>query len=441
MTDATANGAAAGAHERYRSARFRRRLRRRHAWGAVLRLAGIGAIVVALGMLGVLLVSIGLRGYTAFQQVQIRLEVHFDPADLPAEDDGRPTAEALADADYTPIIRDALQARLGEAEGVVAAREMGALVSNGAQYTLRRMAGDDPDLVGERRTVWLAASGDIDMVVKGIVPVDVQLDERQLSDRQLAWLEELRDAGDIRTAFNTDFFTGTTSREPELAGIWGAFVGSMLTLAVTLILAFPVSVLAAVYLEEFAPKNRWTEMIEININNLAAVPSIIFGLLGLAVFLNVFDLPRSSPLAGGVVLALMTLPIVIISARSALRSVPPAYREAARQLGASPQQVVAYSVLPVAMPGILTGTIIGMAQALGETAPLLLMGMVAFVNDVPNGFTDAATVLPVQIYLWAESAERGFVEKTAAGILVLLAVLVTMNAAAIYLRQRLQKRG
>lgn len=264
--------------------------------------------------------------------------------------------------------------------------------------------------------------------------------DRRVKDNEVAWIETLREQGQVRTVFNTPFFTEADSREPEQAGIWGAVVGSFLTLVITLTLAFPVGVLAAIYLEEFAPKNRLTDLIEVNINNLAAVPSIVFGLLGLAMFLNFFGLPRSAPLVGGMVLALMTLPTVIIASRAALKAVPPSIREAALGVGASKVQTVTHHVLPLAMPGILTGTIIGMAQALGETAPLLMIGMVAFIADVPGGFTDAATVLPVQIFLWADAPERAFVAKTSAAIMVLLAFLIFMNAMAVVLRKRFERR-
>ena len=244
----------------------------------------------------------------------------------------------------------------------------------------------------------------------------------------------------MKKRFNTTFFTAGDSREPELAGILGAAAGSFFTLVVTLLLSFPIGVAAAVYLEEFAPKNRWTDLIEVNINNLAAVPSIIFGLLGLAVFLNFFGLPRSAPVVGGLVLTLMTLPVIIIASRSALKSVPPSIREAALGVGASEMQMVAHHVLPLALPGMLTGTIIGMARALGETAPLLMIGMVAFIVDIPAGFTDPATALPVQIYLWADSPERAFVERTSGAIIVLLAFLIIMNAVAVILRKRYERR-
>ena len=274
----------------------------------------------------------------------------------------------------------------------------------------------------------------------GIFVVETPETERRLPDRDAAWVWSLEQAGQIESRFAIEFFTEGNSREPEQAGIWGAVVGSFLTLVITLLLSFPIGVLAAVYLEEFAPKNRWTDIIEVNINNLAAVPSIVFGLLGLAVFLNFFALPRSAPMVGGMVLALMTLPTIIIASRAALKAVPPSIREAALGMGASKLQVMTHHVLPLAMPGILTGTIIGMAQALGETAPLLMIGMVAFVVDIPGGFTDPASVLPVQIFMWADLPERAFVAKTSAAILVLLGFLVLMNALAVLLRKRFERR-
>ncbi len=288
--------------------------------------------------------------------------------------------------------------------------------------------------------VWVPADDDVDMLVKGHMERNVSESQRRIDDRQLTWVDHLVSRGQIKKVFNMTFFTAGDSREPELAGIWGAVCGSFYTLIVTLVLSFPVGAAAAVYLEEFAPKNRWTDIIEVNINNLAAVPSIVFGLLGLAVFLNFFGLPRSVPLVGGLVLTLMTLPTIIISSRSALKAVSPSIREAALSIGASKVQMVAHHVLPQALPGMLTGSIIGMAQALGETAPLLMIGMVAFIVDIPAGFTDPSTVLPVQIYLWADSPERGFLEKTSAAIMVLLIFLMVMNCAAVFLRRIFEKR-
>jgi phosphate transport system permease protein len=287
--------------------------------------------------------------------------------------------------------------------------------------------------------MWLIADDDIDTYFKSLNNKDGPFKGR-MTEHKETWLQSLIESGEVETRFNTNFFSKGDSREPELAGIYGAAMGSFYTLLITIILAFPLGVAAAVYLEEFALRNRWTNFIEVNINNLAAVPSIIFGLLGLAVFINFFDVPRSVPLVGGLVLTLMTLPTIIISSRAAIKSVPPSIREAAIGVGASPMQVVLHHVLPLAMPGMLTGAIIGMARALGETAPLLMIGMVAFIVDVPTGFNDPATALPVQIFLWADSPERAFVEKTSAAIMVLLAFLVIMNTVAVVLRKRLERR-
>jgi phosphate transport system permease protein len=278
------------------------------------------------------------------------------------------------------------------------------------------------------------------MLIKGRMDRHLPEEERRLKDKQIECIDKLNEEGRIRKKFNTTFFTAGDSREPELSGIKGAAFGSFFTLLVTLLLSFPIGVAAAVYLEEFAPKNRLTDLIEVNINNLAAVPSIVFGLLGLAVFLNFFGLPRSAPLVGGLVLTLMTLPTIIIASRASLKSVPPSIREAALGVGASKTQMVSHHVLPLAMPGMLTGTIIGMAQALGETAPLLMIGMVAFIVDIPGGFTDPATVLPVQIYLWYDLPEAAYVERTSAAIMVLLGFLITMNALAVVMRKKFERR-
>jgi phosphate transport system permease protein len=319
-------------------------------------------------------------------------------------------------------------------------RDLNAILSSGAPYQLLDMVIDDPSLVGTRQTVALIADDDIDMLFKGRIDRTAAPQDRRLSDKVIAWVDRLDAEGRVVKKFNAGFFTNGDSREPELAGIGGAVAGSFYMLLVTLALSFPVGVAAAVYLEEFAPKNHWTDLIEVNINNLAAVPSIVFGLLGLAMFINLLGLPRSAPLVGGLVLTLMTLPTIIISARAALKSVSPSIREAALGVGASPMQTVFQHVLPLAMPGMLTGTIIGMAQALGETAPLLMIGMVAFIVDIPGGPMDPSTALPVQVYLWADSPERAFVERTSAAIMVLLAFLIAMNAFAVIMRRRFERR-
>ena len=314
------------------------------------------------------------------------------------------------------------------------------IVSPGAGFMLRERVLADPGLIGRTERIWVPADDDIDILVKGHIDRNAPESERRVKNDQIAWVTLLEETGRIEKRFNTTFFTAGDSREPELAGIRGAAVGSFYTLLVTLVLSFPIGVAAAVYLEEFAPTNRLTDIIEVNINNLAAVPSIIFGLLGLAVFINFFGLQRSAPLVGGLVLTLMTLPTIIIASRAALKSVPPSIREAALGMGASKMQTITHHVLPLAMPGMLTGTIIGMAQALGESAPLLMIGMVAFIVDVPGGPLDPSTVLPVQIFLWVDSPEPAFVERTSAAIMVLLAFLITMNAIAVVLRRRFERR-
>ena len=299
---------------------------------------------------------------------------------------------------------------------------------------------DDLSSIGERRTLWLPASSEVDLVFKGKVPRSAEAGGR-LTPRQAAWLGELERAGDVRLRPNLRFFTSGDSRDPVQAGLAAAVIGSFYAVLVTVLVAFPLGVATAIYLEEFAPKNnRWIDLIEVNINNLAAVPSIVFGLLGLAVFLNFFGLPRSSPLAGGLILSLLTLPVIVIAARVAIQSVPPSIRHAAYAVGATPLQVIQHHVLPMALPGILTGTIIGIARAVGETAPLLMMGMVAFIVDLPKTPVDPATALPVQIFLWSDIPERGFVEKTSAAILVLLAFLITLNSVAVGLRRRWERR-
>ncbi len=411
---------------------------RRHAAERRFRLYGILAIVVAVSFLVLLLGSIAVQGYTAFTATQIRLDVTFEPEVIDPEGTGDP--ELWAGADYGALIRHSLGARFPGVREPEEVRALMALISSGARFDLRDMVLDDPGLIGTTRSVWLPAAADIDMLVKGITPRDVPEDARRVKDNQIAWLDALVAEGAVKRALHLRFFTAGDSRTPERAGIWGAIVGSFYTMMVTLALAFPIGVLTAVYLEEFAPKNRWTDLVEININNLAAVPSIVFGLLGLAVFLNVYHLPRSAPVVGGMTLALMTLPTIIIATRSALAAVPPSLREAALAIGASPLQVVMHHTLPAAMPGVLTGTIIGMARALGETAPLLMIGMVAFIADIPGGPSDPATVLPVQVFLWAGSPERAFAEKTAAATLVLLVFLIAMNGLAVYLRKKFEKR-
>jgi phosphate transport system permease protein len=302
------------------------------------------------------------------------------------------------------------------------------------------MVVSTPALIGQRQSVWLLADDEVDMFVKDRLNAEASASGGRMSANEIAWIARLRQAGRIDKRFSLAFLTSGDSREPELAGIWGAAKGSFFMLLVTLLLSFPLGVAAAIYLEEFAPRSRWIDLLEVNINNLAAVPSIVFGLLGLAVFINFFHLPRSAPIVGGLVLTLMTLPVVIIASRAAIKSVPPSVREAALAVGASAMQTVFHHVLPLAMPGMMTGAIIGMARALGESAPLLMIGMVAFVVEIPQTPLDPATALPVQVYLWADSPERAFVERTSAAIMVLLVFLMMMNAAAVWLRNRFEQR-
>ena len=432
------NPSSAGAPRRRSIDAVRASLPRRYAKERRFRLMGRIAVLTGLVFVGSLFLSIILNGYTGFEQTYLKVQVTFDQEVLDPE--GRRDPAALAGADYAALVKKAMQAAFPDVSGRSELRELLGLVSSGAEYQLQDMVKADPSLVGTARDVWLIASDDVDMVVKGHIDRAVPEDQRRVSDRVLGWLDALERKGAVETRFNWRFFTNGDSREPELAGIGGAVMGSFYTLLVCLVISFPIGVAAAVYLEEFAPKNRLTDLIEVNINNLAAVPSIVFGLLGLAVLINFFGMPRSAPIVGGLVLALMVLPTIIIAGRAALKSVPPSIREAALGVGASKMQTVFHHVLPLAMPGMMTGMIIGMAHALGETAPLLMIGMVAFVVDVPKGFFDPSTLLPVQIYLWADSPERAFVEKTAAAIIVLLAFLIAMNALAVYLRRRFERR-
>jgi phosphate transport system permease protein len=415
-----------------------RSLKRRYWAERRFRTYGIAAIVAALSFLVYLFFVIFSNGLGAFRQSQVRLDIFYDPAVIDPAGTRKP--DDLLAADYQALIRAALKARFPGVEGRAANRELTRLVSGSAPFDLQRRVVDDPALIGTTETRWLLASDAVDLLSKGHIERSLPEEERPLTDQQLAWLDKLNAEGALELRFNRTFLSNGDSREPENAGIWGAVVGSFYTLLLTLLLSFPIGVAAAIYLEEFASRNRWTDLIEVNINNLAAVPSIVFGLLGLAVFISFFGLPRSAPLVGAMVLTLLTLPTIIIASRAALKAVPPSIREAALGMGASKIQMVTHHVLPLAMPGMLTGTIIGMARALGESAPLLMIGMVAFIVDIPKGVTDPSTVLPVQVFLWSDSPERGFVEKTSGAIIVLLAFLVVMNTTAVILRKRFERR-
>jgi len=407
-------------------------LRRRHAAERRFQWTGLLAILIAVGFLFVMVGSIASIGVGALRQSHIGLKVFLDP--------GQIDRNALGDADYGRLVKAALRARFPDVRARRDKRRLYGLVSSQAAFTLRDRVAENPALIGQSPKIWFIASDDVDMVVKEEISTETEAARRRTTDKELNWIEKLKADGDIVTRFNARFFLAGDSREPELAGILSALVGSILSLTVCFFLSFPVGILSAIYLEEFAPKNRWNELIEVNINNLAAVPSIVFGLLGMAVFLNTFGLPRSSPLVGGMVLALMTLPTIIIASRAAMRAVPPSIREAALALGASPTQAAFHHVAPLALPGMLTGAVVGMARALGETAPLLMIGMVAFIVNVPTSIVEPATALPVQIFLWADSPERAFLEKTSAAIVVLLIFLIVMNLTAIILRKKYDKR-
>lgn len=548
MTDITTTDMSS-AHD-WSSPAARRRVRRRYGADLRLQVYGIGAIALAMLLLGVLFASLIHTGYVAFSTTKVNVEVYLDPAEI--------DADKPADANYRKIARDAFFAYFPEVTSNADKRSLGGMISSGAQYIVRDHVVAHPDQIGQKVTIPIALSDPFDQLYKGVIPryilalspdrvalfnllkkrgvlsvengegvvaVEVQVDPAKFADGQLdasdyqtmaekgfaayflatmgpaykellsdraadvlkakitadpslvgqsvqvklplsqhydsllqkgeakmlnprfgsqkefAWFDSLEQRGLISTPFTWELFFNPDSRFPELAGLAGALSGSFLTLLVCFVLSFPIGIAAAMYLEEFAPKNRWTDLVEVNINNLAAVPSVVFGLLGLAVFIGVFGLPRSAPLVGGMVLALMTLPTIIVATRAALKAVPPSIREAALGVGASKHQVMLHHVLPLAMPGILTGTIIGLAQALGETAPLLLIGMNAFIPSIENmGLLQPAMALPTQIYSWADSPERGFVSRTSAAILVLLGFLIVMNIAAVILRRRLERK-
>lgn len=413
-------------------------LARRYARERRFRAIGLGAIGMGLLFVSMLFINIIGNGYTAFQQTYVALDVYFDPEVIDPQ--GTRDPEVMGQADYRQLVRQPLRDMFPDVKKRRDKRAMYKLISSGADFEVRAMVLQNPDLIGQTQRVWVKADDDIDMLIKGHTGEAYFQNMGSKGEKMLGWLQVLQDDGRISKEFSSTFFTAGDSREPEQAGIGGAVAGSFYTLLVTLLLSFPIGVAAAIYLEEFAPQNRFTDLIEVNINNLAAVPSIVFGLLGLAMFINLFGLPRSAPLVGGLVLTLMTLPTIIIASRAALKAVPPSIREAALGVGASRMQMVFHHVLPLAMPGMLTGTIIGMAQALGETAPLLMIGMVAFIVDIPGGPLDPATALPVQIYLWADSPERAFVEKTSAAIMVLLGFLITMNTLAVIFRRRFERR-
>ena len=410
--------------EATRGDRFQRRLRQRYAAEQRFRLLGLGAILISVAMLVVLLTTITFNGIGGFQRAEIAVPIDLASSGIAGDAgslSGPGAAQALEAQGLPSVVESAAVSALGQ--------EVAAHLQPDAWREVAAFVIAEPAQLGAKQTFWLPVDGDLADALSGDGEPDLERLAAQLEDR-----------GVLAKRFDVGFLTRSDATDPQEVGIWGALKGSILTMIVTLALAFPIGVLAALYLEEYAPKNRWTDIIEVSINNLAAVPSIIFGLLGLAVFLTIFPNYRSAPLIAGLTLALMTLPIIVITGRNAMKAVPPSIRDGALALGASRMQVVFHHVLPLALPGILTGTIIGMARALGETAPLLMIGMRAFVANPPDGFTSPATVLPVQIFLWSDEVDRGFVERTSAAIIVLLLFLMTMNALAIYLRNKFENR-
>ena len=413
-------------------------LKKRKRQESRFKIYGLLGITTAVTFLCIILSSIFMEGKKAFLSTYIKLEVYFDPDIIYTDNDQK--EEDIKFANFQKIIKNSLNSFFPEISDKGELRKLSDFISSSEEENLMRLVLENKQLIGQKVTLWLLASSKIDVINKNPDMELIAEEDRLISNLELNWLNEIRSANNIKSNFNKNFFVKADSTEPEQAGIWGSLVGSFFTLFVTLILSFPIAVAAGVFLEELAPKNKFTDFIEVNINNLAAVPSIIFGLLGLAIFLNVMHLPRSAPIVGGMVLALMTLPTIIIATRASLKAVPPSIREAAIGLGATKFQTVTHHVLPLSLPGILTGTIIGMSQALGESAPLLMIGMVAFIVDVPGSFLDSSTVLPVQIYLWKSTAARGFVELTAAGVMVLLSFLILMNGLAVYIRQKFEKK-
>ena len=418
---------------------IRTSLKKRYAKETRLKFYGIISISFALSFLAIFLYTIFINGYTALQQTQTLVSIQI-PSDKIMNEDGKLDIKKSRNFNWGGLVKEAFRTSFPEVNKQTDKRNLNSLVSENAGYQLRLKVENGSLKIGNKIDVWIKTSDDVDMLMKGHMDRNVAEKNRRLSDQQIEWVDKLKKEGKLDLFFNSTFFTKADSREPESAGILGAAVGSTFALFITLILALPLAVMSAIYLEYFAKPGKITDFIEVNINNLAAVPSIVFGLLGLAVFLGFFGMPRSVPLVGGMVLALMTLPTIIIATRASIRAVPTSIRDAALGLGASKMQAATDHVLPLAAPGILTGTIIGMAQALGESAPLLMIGMVAFIVDVPNSITSPATALPVQIFMWSDSAERAFSERASLAILVLLIFLISMNIAAVFLRRKYETK-
>ena len=396
-----------------------RNLKKRHRAEKRFKIIGLGAILIAFACLIFLLFNIISNGAGGFMQTRIKLNIAFDASSTPGK-----------------MIRDALDKDFPGLTEYNDKSTLYHLVGNDAKFVIDQDLKKHPEYNGQTGFVWLPAEQKVDIYYRH----SGRDWNKQIGATQQQYVQTLKDKGMIQSRFNWQFFSNTDSQEPEAAGIAGALMGTFFLLISCMLVALPIGIMTAIYLEEFAPKNRFTDFLEININNLAAVPSIVYGLLGLAVFLNFFGLPRSAPLVGGLTLSLMVIPVIIIATRVSLKAVPPSIRQAAIGLGASPLQVVLHHSLPLALPGVMTGTILGIARAMGETAPLLMIGMVAFIADVPHSFTDPATAMPVQIYLWSKNNQPGFVEKTAAAIMVLLAILIVLNIIAVWVRNKYERR-
>jgi phosphate transport system permease protein len=430
MTETNTQPTPRGAFD-WESSEHVNRLAKRRSSETWLKRAGLLSITLAIGFLALMISALTYTGFMAFTQTHVTIDVPILAEEI---DPSNPAA-----GNWRRVMQGAVQGHFPDLSGTEL-RSAGSILSDGAQFMVRDRVVADPSLIGSVLTITVPVSDPFDQFNKGAIDRDTAEGNRRVNDSQISAFDKLQDEGRISTPFNWGMFRNADSRFPELAGLRGAFIGSAYLLLVCFAIALPVGIGAAIYLEEFAPKNKLSDLIEVNINNLAAVPSVVFGLLALSVFLNWFGLARGSPLVGGLTLALMSLPTIIIATRAALKAVPPSIREAALGVGASRQQVVFQHVLPLAMPGVMTGTIIAMAQAIGETAPLLLIGMNAFMTAAPSTPFESATTLPTQIFIWADSPERGFVSRTSAAILVLLGILVTMNALAIYLRSRFERR-
>jgi len=415
-------------------------LQKRYRAERRFRLAGLTAIIIGLSFLLLLLTSIVMRGTDAFWQSVITLDIVLDEKVLDPQNKRTQNPDILLTADYPQLVRSALLEKLELEKSKTVNKDLNRFFSGRARVDLRNFVVANSALIGTKQTVTILASADIDQALKGNINLNIPEKNRKVSDQQIKWMNKLVADGALYKKFNWGFLTFGGSSRPEASGLGVALIGSVIMMLVVLIIGVPIGVGAAIYLQEFAKKGRLSDFIEININNLAAVPSIVYGLLGLAVFINLFGMPRSASLVGGLVLMLMTLPTIVIATRSALGAVPPSIRDAALGLGASKVQMLFGQVLPLALPGILTGTIIGLARALGETAPLLLIGMVAFIVDIPTSPFEPATALPVQIYMWASEAERAFVERTSGGIMVLLVFLTLMNLVAVFLRRKFERR-